>query len=75
MNTTIKFMYFANNAVCKEVINTISKEALYNREHFIGKFVNASGNNGTQKFFSWFMMLTDDNKKAVIDWIDNNYNG
>lgn len=73
MNTTIKVFYWANNRVSPQAIKELSEEALCNAEHFTSKYVNAKGTNGTEKFFNWFMQLSNDNKKSVVDWIDNNY--
>jgi hypothetical protein len=46
---------------------------LDNPTHFESKFRNASGKNGTEKFFNWFMTLSVDNMLIVTNWIETNY--
>lgn len=71
---TINFMFFAYNQVSSKKIEQIANECLYMTEHFVSKFNNAKGDNGTQKFLNWFMQLDNENKKAVVNWIETNYN-
>lgn len=70
---TINFMFFAYNQVSSEKIRQIANDCLYMTDHFVNKFENSRGENGTQKFFNWFMLLDNDNKKAVVNWIETNY--
>ena len=68
---TINFMYFAHN------YNTLQLDAIFselgNASHFKSKFIGSIGNDGTQKFFNWFMMLSIDNMLIVTNWIESNY--
>lgn len=66
-------MYFAHNfsMVQMETIFVV----LGNPSHFKSKFEIANGNNGTTKFFNWFMNLSNDNMLIVVEWIEDNYNG
>lgn len=70
---TINFMYFAHN------FSQVQMEQIFNvlpmPNHFRNKFETATGNNGTTKFFNWFMNLSTDNQLILVEWIDNNYNG
>ena len=68
---TINFMYFAHNFDCfqmEQIFNQFS-----NSQHFKSKFETARGNNGTDRFINWFMMLSTDNMLIVTNWIETNY--
>jgi len=68
---TINFMYFAHN------FSMVQMEEIFNAlpipSHFKSKFETATGKNGTEKFFNWFMMLSIDNMLIVTEWIESNY--
>lgn len=69
----IKFMYFAHNfsqEQLKEVFNVTSVPS-----HLESKFNTCKGTNGSEKFLSWFMLLSRDNQEAVVSYIDDNYKG
>jgi len=68
---TINFMYFAHNFNTTQ-LDSIIKE-LGNVNHFKSKFDSVKGNNATEKFFNWFMMLSVDNMLIVTNWIETNY--
>jgi hypothetical protein len=74
MHTTINFMYFANNFSQSQLQSVFDSTDC--SEHLKSKFKSYSdkfNGNGTQMFFHWFMMLDNENKMAVINWIENNY--
>jgi len=68
---TINFMYFAHNFSLNQM--QLIFNALGNPTHFKAKWNTANGNNGTEKFFNWFMMLSIDNMLIVTEWIESNY--
>lgn len=68
---TINFMYFAHNFSMMQMNQIFS--SLDNPTHFESKFRNAKGNNGTERFFWWFMNLSLDNQLLVVNWIETNY--
>jgi hypothetical protein len=67
----MNFMYFAHNFNSTQLDSIINE--LGNVNHFRSKFDNARGNNGTERFFWWFMNLSVDNMLIVTNWIENNY--
>lgn len=68
---TINFMYFAHNFSMVQMNRIFS--SLDNPTHFESKFRTAKGNNGTEKFLNWFMMLSINNMLIVVNWIESNY--
>lgn len=72
MHTTINFMYFANNfrSLAELFKATNCPDHLENK--FNG-YSNKFNGNGTQMFLHWFMMLDNENKESVINWIEDNY--
>ena len=71
MNNTINFMYFAHNFKGEHLTNIF--KLLGNEEHFNDKFHSMRGDSGTEKFFRWFMELSDDNKEVVTNYVEQNY--
>ena len=68
---TINFLYFAHNFYAVQLDKIFN--ALDNYNHFKSKFETARGNNGTDKFISWFMNLSLDNQLIVTNWVETNY--
>ena len=66
----VNFMYFAHNFPYG-FINKVWNGNM--ADHLHDKFINSKGDNGTEKFFKWFMNLDEGNKETLIDWIDKNY--
>ena len=67
----INFMYFAHNFSQVQMNKMFS--TFNNPAHFEAKFRSARGENGTIKFFNWFMELSLDNQLIVTNWVETNY--
>lgn len=70
---TINFCYFAYNFNYDHLLEIF--HLLGMSEHHKEAFENAPGDNGTSKFFNWFMSLSRDNQKKVVEYVKENYKG
>ena len=71
---TINFMYWAYNyeGSMKDIL--IDCFGSHLGEHFYSKFNGFYEAQGASRApFSLFMELTDDNKKALLNWVNKNY--
>lgn len=70
---TINFIYFAYNFNFSQLRQIFI--LLGNAEHFKSSWENSPGNDGTQKFLSWFLGLSRNNQMTVVEYVEKNYKG
>lgn len=72
---TINFIYFANNFTHEQLVKAI--ETTSAPDHLFQKLKAMDEKlgigNGTTAFFKWFMELSLDNQKVIVNWVNQNY--